>query len=59
MAFVAPLVGAWIEIDDVMNFSVAVLVAPSWEHGLKYRRHLDTLASKHVILAANVLYLWQ
>lgn len=40
-------------------FCEILLSLPLWERGLKYRRHLDTLASKHVILAANVLYLWQ
>ena len=36
-ALVAPLVGAWIEIDYTENAVLFVLSLPSWERGLKYR----------------------
>ena len=34
---VAPLVGAWIEIDDHLTGTATVSSLLSWERGLKYR----------------------
>ena len=34
--YVAPLVGAWIEIYTVYRYTVLVLSHPSWVRGLKY-----------------------
>ena len=33
---VAPLVGAWIEMDLEVKGSIAAVSLPSWERGLKY-----------------------
>ena len=44
-AFVAPLVGAWIEIRYAEQYSNALLSLLSWERGLKYRHTLTYLVA--------------
>ena len=35
---VAPLVGAWIEIDSITDNEISLMSLLSWERGLKYKR---------------------
>ena len=38
---VAPLVGAWIEISDILQNAHLFASLPSWERGLKFNLHLN------------------
>ena len=40
---VAPLVGAWIEIDRVSEIATSFVSLPSWERGLKYVDHPELI----------------
>ena len=40
---VAPLVGAWIEINPSLSEYHSKLSLPSWERGLKYNPNLSAL----------------
>ena len=39
--YVAPLVGAWIEIFDIANMNVAEQSLLSWERGLKSLKYIE------------------